>query len=346
MTTTPSFSQLLSDAEWLAHRYDPEHDAFHFIQVPRQLHRDVTFLTDEYLPPSLSSLVISRADAMRDAPTPAPIHFIFHSAFCLSTVLARAFDFPGKSMCLKEPVALNDLVGWRYRGGDPARIAEIMDNALALLARPFEAGEAVIIKPSNILNGLAQAMLRLRPDAKALFIHAPLETFVKSVAKKGMAGRLWIRDLYVKQLKEGLIRLNFDNEQYLGLTDLQVAAVCWLAQHALFEALANHMGPERLVTLNSEVLLQQPEKSISAISRHFGLMLSIDDPAKIAKGPAFSEHSKSKQAFGAQERAQEYARATELYGDEIDKVVTWAKAVAENAGVAMTLPNALRLDGR
>ena len=35
MTANPSVSAIVDDAEWLTHRYDPEHDAFHFRRVAR-----------------------------------------------------------------------------------------------------------------------------------------------------------------------------------------------------------------------------------------------------------------------------------------------------------------------
>src|SRR4051812_12161071 len=103
----------LLDATWLAHRYDPGHDAFHLRAVTRETHRAVTFLTDEYLPAAADPLVLQRAAARAAASAPAPLHWIFHSAFCCSTLLARAVDLPGTAMGLKEPLVLNDLIGWR-----------------------------------------------------------------------------------------------------------------------------------------------------------------------------------------------------------------------------------------
>lgn len=341
MALDQTVSEKLRDAAWLPHRYDPQFDAYHFIPVSRDVHRRVTFLTDEYLPKGLQPEVIARNDAMAHCGTSGPIHFIFHSAFCLSTLLARAFDIPGFSMGLKEPVVLNDLVGWRLRNAEPAAIAQVLDDSLKLLSRPFGPGEAVIVKPSNILNGLSGAMMKLRPGARAIFIHAPLEIFLKSVAKKGIDGRVWIRDLYVKQLKEGLINLNFDNEQYLSLTDLQVAAVCWLAQHALFADLAQALGADRIRTLDSETLLSQPQDIMAAIAAHFGIGLDHEQIAAIVAGPAFSTHSKSDTAFSAAARAQEYASTDAAHGDEIAKVAIWAAAVAASAGVNLTLPHPL-----
>ena len=59
-TRPASIAAAMSDADWLAHRYDPEHDAVHFLRVPRAEHRKAVFLTDEYLPRGLQPLVVQQ----------------------------------------------------------------------------------------------------------------------------------------------------------------------------------------------------------------------------------------------------------------------------------------------
>ena len=330
-------TSVAGDALWHAHRYDPVYDAFHFRPIRRDLHRSATFLTDDYLPAGDPPVVVKRVDAIATAPQPAPLHFIFHSAFCCSTLLARAFDIHGVSMGLKEPVVFNDLSGWKHRGGKPADIARVLDSALTLLARPFAPGEAVIIKPSNIIAPLMAVTLAMRPNSHALFLEAPLRTYLSSIAKKEMTGRLWVRDLLVKLLRDGLIDLGFEAEDFLGQTDLQVAAVGWLAQHALFARIAAQY-PDRTRTLDSETLLSHPAECLGALARLYGLPLDDLAIAEIVAGPAFTEHSKHGAAFGRDDRAAEYRDAAAAHSDEIEKAAIWAEAVAKTAGVSMKLP--------
>jgi hypothetical protein len=327
---------IASNPVWLPHRYDPQHDAIHFRHTPRSAHGSATFLTDEYLGGAKPSIV-ARSAARAQAGSPAPLRFIVHSAFCCSTLLARAFDAPGLAMGLKEPVILNDLIGWQLRGGDGGQIASVLDDSLALLARPFAPGEAVVIKPSNLCNAMAPLMLQLRPDARALLLYAPLPVFLGSVARKGMDGRLWVRELLVKQLKQGLLGFGFSGEDYLGQTDLQVAAMGWLAQHALFARMAAQFG-DRVATLDSELLLAQPGPAMTALCRFFGVPL---DTQAIVSGPIFTRHSKFGQAFTSDDRTAERS-AEALHADEIAKVAIWAEAVANAAGVPMELPRALQ----
>ncbi len=341
MTATTNIPGIVHDPDWLAHRYDPGHDAVHFLRIPRDERARATFLTDEYLRDTGSPGIIARNAARAAAPAPAPLHYIFHSAFCLSTLLARAFDLPGVATSLKEPPILNDIVGWRHREAvDGRRVAEILDNSLTLLARPFTDSEAVVLKPSNVTAGLMDVMLALRPQSRALLLHAPLPVYLRSIAKKGIDGRLWVRDLLAKLLRERLVDLGFEGEDYLRLTDLQAAAVGWLAQHALFSRMAARY-PDRVRTLDSETLLERPLTVVKAAAGHFGLTMTDTQVAAIVQGPAFTSHSKSGAGFDAAARDAEYRAAADAHGDEIAKVEVWAAAVAGTAGVPMTLDRPL-----
>lgn len=338
MASTPEFAAVARDPAWLAHRYDPGHDAIHLVRLERERHRALTFVSDEHLAPELPRLVLRRGELLAELDTPAPLHFVFHSAYCCSTLLARAFDLPGTAMGLKEPHLLQDMVGWRWRGGDPKRLGLVLDGALRLLGRPFGPGEAVVVKPSNLANGLADAMLRLRPAAGALLLHAPLPGFLVSIVKKGMWGRLWVRELFLGLMRDGAgARLGFTPEQLMGQSDLQIAAAGWLAQQALFADLAAR-HPARVRTLDSDTLLARPAAAMTALGALFGLVL---DGEAVATGPAFTRHSKSGERFGAAAREAEQADAGEIHRDEIDKVVAWATAVADTARIPTTLPSPL-----
>ena len=321
------------DPLWFADRYDPGHDAVHFRHLTRANHRAATFLTDEYLSKDAAVVVVRRRDALAAAPATGPIHYILHSAYCCSTLLARAVDVPGVAMGLKEPVLLNDLVGWKARGAKAADLAAVLDSGLTLFARPFGPGEAVVVKPSNVANGLASAMLTVRPEACALLLHAPLETYLGSIARKGMTGRLWARDLLVKQIADGTQWPGMAAEAFIAQTDLQAAAIGWLAQHAIFARVAARF-PDRVRTLDSATLMADPAAAMTALGTLFGI--TLDGPA-IAAGRAFRMHSKDGSMFDAAARTAELATA-ERYADEIAKVAVWAEAVAATVGLDLRLP--------
>ncbi|WP_121115958.1 hypothetical protein [Croceibacterium ferulae] len=334
MTSRPA---PVRDPDWLVHRYDAVGDAFHYIPAPRDLRSRAVFLTDAELgAPAQAPVPVARMRAMAGMAAKeadAPLRLIVHSAFCCSTLLARAFDLPGIAHALKEPVVLNDLAGWRRRGGAPREVAARLDDTLRLLAAPVPAGEALVVKPSNAVNALTMAMLALRPDACAILLHAPLPTFLASVASKGLEGRLWVRELWTKLAADGLTELAVEPADPLRHSDLQIAALGWLAQHRLFGQIAARFGG-RVRTLDSATLLAQPERALAAAAELFRLRV---DAAAIAAGPAFARHSKTGEGFGAGERTAVHDAARAAHGPEIALVTQWAHAVAAANGIAMDL---------
>lgn len=337
-------ADLLCDPEWYAHRYVESTDAFRLIRLARNEHAGIPFLIDSYL---------GTDRAMRDIPAETclstlgkgSLQFLFHSAFCGSTLLTRALDRPGLAMGLSEPLMLNDVVGFRRRGADPRAVARMADAALRLLARPYGVGETVVVKPSNLINPLAELLLALQPSARAVFLYAPLETYLISVARKGLHCRLWVRELLEGFLREGYAEFGFTSEELFRQSDLQVAAVGWLAQHRHFAALAEKLGLDRIATLDADRMTADPMAALTAVTRHYGLAADATMLAEIAAGPAFTLHSKSGAAFTPERRAQEYAVARAAYGDEISMVLEWATQVAGGAGIALEPPHALLAQG-
>lgn len=331
----PSLAQAIDDGRWLAHRYDESGDSIQFRLVLREAQRELTFLTDAEIGDAPLA-VYPRADCIAEArkrSLPKP-RLIFHSAYCCSTLLARAFDLPGVSFGLKEPQILNDVVGLQLRRGDARQVAAALDAALLLLARPLGAGEANVIKPSNLVNPLIPLFTAMRPEMTALMLHAPLDTFLGSIARKEIEGRAWVRELMWKLINLGQAeRFGFTTEDLYRQTDLQVGALGWLAQQALFaEAAAQNRG---FRTLNSETLIDRPVETLAALAELFELEV---DAAKAAAGPAFRTHSKDRSVYSAEQREQDQSRGKELHAREIAMVVEWAEQVAEHAAVPMTLP--------
>lgn len=328
------------DPEWLAHRYVESDDTVRFIHVPRAERSTVPFLTDPNLGERPGPYDLPANDALAEFER-QPLCWLFHSAFCGSTMLAHGFDIPGLVSSLSEPVILNDGVGLRRRGAPPREVARAADLALRLLGRSYPGEAAVVIKPSNVVNPLAELFLTLQPQAPAVFLFAPLETFLISVARKGLQCRLWVRELLEGYLREDFVGLGFAPGDYFRQSDLQVAAVGWLAQHAHFARLADKLGQQRLRLLDADRMVADPTAAVGAVARHFGLDLVANGAAAIAGGPAFNRHSKSGAAYSAEARRADYAAARASYGEEIDTVLQWAVRVAESAEVTLDPPGQL-----
>jgi hypothetical protein len=325
---TPDLETIMRDPAWLPHRLTDGGRRLVFVEADRDAHRAATFLDDASLGDQRRRVDAATIDVARvmSEPSAAP-HFIFHSAFARSTLLARAMDLPGFAMGLKEPIILNDaaqLLRERRLGQDTLAVA------MHLLARPLSRDEAVIVKPSNIANLLMPELLRLRPGSRALILYRDLPSYLRSIARKGMFGRIWARQLLFTIQGEALFDAGFSDRDRFGQTDLQAAAIGWLIQHAQFAALTMAI-PDRVRVLDASALVTDPRDTFAAICAWFGLALDPGAVEAVVVGPAFAGDSKR---IGERFRGDRDEGAP-FDPREIEMVVQWAEAVAAHVGVPL-----------
>jgi hypothetical protein len=333
----PTATELLADPDWFPHAVDVRSGAMRFVRIPRDVQRGVTFLADEYLPQSASRADLTANDLQRRV-SPGRPHFVFHSAFCCSTLLTRALDVPGRVFGLKEPATLNDLAAAKLARAPAARLTDLLDRVLSLLARTATPGEAIVIKPSNVANNLLESCLELRPQAQALLMYSRLPVFLRSIAHKGLWGRSWARQLFQRLRPTATIDTGFSADELFRQTDLQIAGLCWLMQHAQFVQALARFGDARIRTLDSATLLAHPEQTLLAVSAHLALGLTPEATATIARGPVFRENSKTMtEDYDRVVRAAEHAAVDAAHGEEIGMVTQWVQTVAQHCGVSLTI---------
>lgn len=335
---------IVQDFRWLPHRLDLSGRAIHFLVADRDTHRAVTFLDDEVSKRASAHKQVGLAQVNQFlAAAPAgESHYLFHSAFCCSTLLTRALDCPGKAIGLKEPAILNDLAQAVLAGHPGTSIRSPLETVLQLLSRPFGAGEKVVVKPSNVANPLIDQIMEARLSAKALFLSSALPDFLRSVAKKGLWGRIWARRLVVSLERVTELETGFSDAERWELSDMQVAALAWLHQRAQFARLLSQLPAERAMSLDSATLLDNPSGTMAAVSEFLGLGLSADEVGEIAAGPVFARDSKRpEREYDAGQRRSEHHAIEGVVGEEIAMVVRWAGSVADALGVPNDLPRPL-----
>lgn len=323
-------ASLLSNPEWLpAHWRRPDNN-LQFVRLSRGQHETLTFLSDEYIHPLSPPTASASLAELGGTSAGASPQYIFHSAFAASTLLTRALDVPGVVLGLKEPEILNEL-GDAFRARSLPR--DLLEVVIRLLARPFAPGEKVIIKPSNVANLLAPSLLELDAGSNSIFIQAPLARFLRSIADKGLWGRRWARRLYPVVARDTGLDFGLSVAQQFELTDLQVAALAWLMQHAQAMELVDAF-PGRVRTLDSEIFVSRRAETIAAAAAHFGLPFGGRRSREIAEGPVFATHSKEiGRAFDPEEPLRPKA-AVPVVDEEIAMVTQWAHRAAEHAGIA------------
>lgn len=328
---------LLADPAWLPHRIVAG-AAVQFVHLPRAEQRSLPFLDERFVSDAAPRAEVPLARLIAAKPAAeGRCHFIFHSAFCGSTLLGRALDLDEVAMVLQEPRALTDLSA-ALSGPDGHEEAKpALDSVLALLQRPHRPGEAAIIKPSNFANPLIGDLLELRPGARALLMYARLPDFLLSVARRGTTNRTWARRLATLFRRHPQID-PVDGLDMLLLTDLQAAASVWLHHQAQFARLVREQPAGRVATLEAGAFLADPVRSLAGAAALFGLAVDEARAAEIAAGPVFRHHSKRPgRAFDPSALKREEAAAKFAYGAEIDLAVQWAEALAAQSGVPLSL---------
>jgi hypothetical protein len=325
-------------------QYDARADTLSFVNLPRDLQRAAVFLDARFVATAAKSPAARirslPLDQIRDAA--GPIHFIFHTGYCCSTLIARALDIPGVSMGLKEPAVLLSFgQHWTNARQTPGAL-NAFAVTLDLLSRPLTPGETQIIKPSNVVNHLLPEILHLRPDAKVLVLHSDLRAFLEAIALRGADGRVLARQIFRGFSAAIPLDVSFTVEEQLLLTDLQIAAHAWLMQATFLGSIVRHHGRARVRTLNTDSLLTDPAKALAAMGDFFALALPKQRWSEIADGPVFREHAKRPGvAFTAETYRTQHGATGAAYGEEIGAVEAWALQVAQRSNATVKLGDTL-----
>lgn len=274
------------------------------------------------------------------------VNYVFHTAFCCSTLLARALDIDGKSFSLKEPSAFLDLADFK-RYGDPATAGSAhwrtwFDLVVRLTAKPFKPSEATLIKPTNAANNLLADVLGHPATGGVLLLYSDLQSFLISVLKKGEACRAFTRQLF-SVISRDTPRLNaLSAQELMRLTDLQVAALVWHIQIDHYLKILAAFPAANVRTLNCEKLLAEPQ---AVLRRLGGLMqydLSAEEVRMLVSSPEFARDSKdSGKGYDAVVRASEYQLVADHHREALDMILEWSRHVRPDNQVPRELPRPL-----
>ncbi len=279
--------------------------------------------------------------------TPASkVNYIFHSAFCCSTLLARCLDMGGNILPLREPNLMLDLANLKRFNHplftDPERWNEALSLAISLLAKPMGNSQGVLIKPTNITNNIIPDLLDLSPDSRAILLYSDLRSFLISLIKKGQPGLAYARHT--------LPILNMDSDFVSGvagdmvkqLSDLQIIVLVWRLQMSVFADVLAAFPKTRVASLDSRLLLQNPVATLRKVIDFYGYDVSDNEIGNIAAGPLFHQHAKvTGQPFDAAKRGEETRRIEDEFGKKLDQVMAWEKTLNSERVLSRPLPQAL-----
>lgn len=321
---------IAADPQWLPHTLDLAGGRMLFVRISREVFTQSGFLADIDPAKAEGSAWLPLADIKAMQVQAGPLHFIFHTAFCRSTLLARSMNIPGTSVGMAEPGILAQLA----RAGEAAR--DLVKPVCDLLSRPWPDCKAVFVKPTNHANMLIPALLAARPDATAVLMTNPLGVFLKAVDKRAIMGRRWGRQLYLEVMSYAGMDLGMDGREQFSMTDLQAAGLAWFLSQRMFAMLVNGPDGDRLRVLDGDRFALDKADTVEAVLE----LAELDyDPVAIeavVDGPIFARHAKLGGEFA--EVASAMPPALE---QEIGQVQQWLDMIASQAGVTIPVKQSL-----
>lgn len=327
---TDAATTIEADPDWLPHRIDPELERMQFLRILRRDLGAQGFLADRKPARPIDEAWLPLRAVMNMRPQTGPIHFLFHTAFCRSTLLVRALDGPGTLVGLNEPGILASLVNVGIGKGRPemALVRRVVD----LLSRTHPGEAAVIVKPTNHANALMPMLLSARPQSTAVLMTNALPAFLAAVVRKEMMGRRWARLLYLELQAYAGMDFGMDGREQFVATDLQVAALAWFLNQRWFALQQTRFG-DRLRVLDGDRFDAERARTIEAVGEFVGVIVRRETAEEIATDPIFTIHSKSGGDFAVKDAADTSRSASPVTDEEIAQVGKWIGMIAQQAGL-------------
>jgi hypothetical protein len=179
---------ILGNARYFPAQVDLGRDRLILLQTSRPRLAQAPFLDGRTNIAEGHALEVRLSDALAAAwPRPRVAdRYIFHVAFCGSTLLASLLDVPGSSFVQREPNVLVDLAE-ASKSENRERLGPALELVCALLRRPWRSGEHSVCKPSNWVNSLLPALTAPHRDIRPLFIASDQRRYLHALFRGGRA---------------------------------------------------------------------------------------------------------------------------------------------------------------
>ena len=248
-----------------------------------------------------------------------PASFIFHTAFCGSTLMSQALDALYQILPLREPEVLGNLLVYQRSDVNEKTKQLWLDCVLRLLSRRYETDQQVVVKVNDYANPLMLALANADYLKPTLFMYTPLNEFLAGCLKANNR-REWIAQRYKAIVNVVPHWLNLPENMSIREDSYgKMAAVYWCYNIALYLEAANRSSSQ-VRSLDFNQMLENPYEVVEAVDMLFGLTLrnNINRSEEIQR--LFGMYSKNSQlTYSPEQRINDIAVLLKQNQAELDE---------------------------
>jgi hypothetical protein len=345
-TRIPTVEDIVSDARWFPTDLAASTATYTFHLIDRTTIEGLAGLADAAWDPSgLPSITVPLSELEGCIPSgPKPkLNFIWHTAYCCSTLLSRLLDAEDRNLSIREPKVLVALANAKRRGFFGRRETEALPSVtFHLIARPIPPGTSVTVKPATAVNYLIRDTTVLT-EGRMLILFSDLATFLVSIVRNGEQRRTFNRRLFALIAADGNEQYRWSREKIFELSDLQVAALVWHMHIAEFARSLPMIEPGRVAALDCQSLLEDPQQTLDRVDRFLQLGLGPSRIQKVLEGPLTRFHAKQPgDPYSVPQRQSDLGGIARKTKEDVEAVIEWSYEVCRSTpGVGPPLPNCL-----
>lgn len=270
-----------------------------------------------------------------------PTSYIFHSAFCGSTLMSQVLEAVFNCLSLREPELLSSILIYNRSKAPEDEKSFWFDSLQRLLSRRFVPDQPVVVKANDYANPVMPALMDWEPEVPILFMYTPLNEFIAACLKADNR-REWIKQRY-DSVKPFLSK-TFDHKNAPKINESdygELAAVYWSYNLAMYLLIAtNHVNTVKSLDFND--MLARPIEAVKLCGSLFNLKENKGTDCESVTGELLGIYSKnSNLKYSPEQRRMELEKQFDLFSNEIASGEKVARALLGENYPDDRLPNSL-----
>lgn len=326
--------QLSRTPELFPYSLDVGTDSLTLLRLTEADYAQASFLDGRILKPGTPSQTLSFPQTtaeVSELELAERCQFIFHIGHVGSTLLSRLLGRHSGVLALREPAALRTLAQMRaepetfprrWTGGE---FDAHLSTLLKLWSRTFRPDQRAVVKATSFASELAAEILARAYQPKAIFMFVSPQSYLATIlgAENSPREAQTLAPLRSKRLQQ---RIGAPPQLALSMGEL--VAMSWASEMTALAA-ALPASRERILWLDFDRFLADPQTALAACFQHFGIAAGSDQIASILSGADMRTYSKAQEYdYDATLRSDVLAQAQAMHGGEIKRGLGWLEKMA------------------